>query len=98
MIEHIAITVSVKEDEWFDVGAWCYKNFDILSGVSFLPHSDHSYQQAPYQECSKETYDKLKEVMPDVNWELFNSYEKEDNTTGTQTLSCTGSSCEIVDL
>ena len=93
-----SITVSVQEDEWFEVGAWCYKNFNILSGVSFLPHSDHNYQQAPYQECSKETYEELKKHMPDVDWELFSTYEKEDNTTGTQTLSCTGSSCELVDL
>ena len=94
-----SVTVSVKEDEWFEVGAWCYKNFDILSGVSFLPHSDHSYQQAPYQECSKEDYEELLSKMPKgFDWSELSNYEAEDNTTGTQTLACSGNSCELVDL
>ena len=94
-----SVTVSVKEHEWMDVGAWVYKHFDEVSGVSFLPYSDHSYRQAPYQDCTKDEYKELVKKMPkDVNWEELSDYEKEDNTTGSQTLACSGGACEIVDL
>ena len=94
-----SVTISVKEHEWMDVGAWVYKHFDEVSGVSFLPHSDHIYRQAPYQDCTKEEYQELLKKMPtDVDWSELSTYECEDNTTGSQTYACVGSSCEIVDL
>jgi len=94
-----SITVTVKEHEWMDVGAWVYEHFDEVSGVSFLPHSDHSYRQAPYQDCTEEEYTKLYKSMPvGVDWTELSNYEKEDNTAGSQTMACSGNSCEIVDL
>ena len=94
-----SITITVKEDEWFEVGAWVYSNFDEVCGVSFLPFSDHSYKQAPYQDCSESDYkDAIKKMPKDIKWNDLSSYEKEDNTSGTQTLACSGGSCEIVDL
>ena len=95
-----SITVSVKEDEWMEVGAWVYKHFDEVSGISFLPHSDHSYKQAPYQEVSKEEYEDLLSRMPkEIRWEDLSFYETEDGTSGTQTLACTSDgNCEIVDI
>lgn len=94
-----SITVSVREDEWPEVGGWVYKNFDILSGVSFLPHSDHTYQQAPYQEVSEDKYNEMKAEMPEkIRWEDLSHYEQEDNTTGLQTLACSADGCEIVDI
>jgi ribonucleoside-diphosphate reductase alpha chain len=94
-----SITITVREHEWMEVGAWVYKHFDEISGISFLPHSDHSYKQAPYQDCSKEQYEALCEKMPkDVDWSLLKNYEREDSTKGTQTYACTGDKCEIVDL
>jgi ribonucleoside-diphosphate reductase alpha chain len=94
-----SVTISVKDSEWVDVGAFVYKHFDEMSGVSFLPHSDHTYQQAPYQDCSKSEYEELLAQMPnEINWSLLADYEQEDNTSGSQTMACTGDSCEIVDL
>lgn len=94
-----SVTISVKEHEWMDVGAWVYKHFDEVSGVSFLPHIDHIYRQAPYQDCTKEEYQELLKKMPtNIDWSELSSYECEDNTTGTQTYACAGGSCEIVDL
>jgi len=93
-----SITVTVKEHEWMEVGAWVYKHFDEVSGISFLPHSDHTYQQAPYQDCTKEEYEALLSKMPVVNWGDLIKYEKEDNTAGTQTYACSGDKCELVDL
>ena len=94
-----SITITVKEDEWLEVGAWVYRNFDEVSGISFLPHSDHSYKQAPYQECSKEEYLNLVNKMPqNIEWNDLCLFEKEDFTAGSGTLACSGSSCEIVDL
>lgn len=90
-----SVTISVKDNEWMDVGAWVYKHFDEVSGVSFLPFSDHTYQQAPYEDITKEQYEELLAKMPtDINWSDF--MENEDNTTGQQTLACTAGSCEIV--
>jgi len=94
-----SVTINVREHEWMKVGAWCYDNFDILSGVSFLPHSDHSYQQAPYQEITKEEYEVALEAMPKgVDWSGLDAYEDADNTVGSQTLACSGGVCEVVDL
>ena len=92
-------TVSVRESEWMQVGAWVYKHFNEVSGVSFLPHSDHTYQQAPYQDVDEKKYkEALKEMPRDVNFEKLSEYEDEDNTTGTQELSCTAGACELVDI
>jgi ribonucleoside-diphosphate reductase alpha chain len=94
-----SITITVREHEWLDVGAWVYNHIDSISGISFLPHSDHSYQQAPYQDCTKEQYEAMVAKMPkNVDWSLLSNYEKEDNTAGTQTFACSAGSCEIVDL
>ena len=94
-----SVTINVKSDEWFEVGAFVYKYFDEMSGVSFLPFNEHTYQQAPYQDCDKETYDALLETMPAaIDWSKLSDYEQEDNTAGSQTLACSGDSCEIVDL
>ena len=94
-----SVTVNIKEDEWLDVGAWVYNNFDSIGGVSFLPASEHSYRQAPYQEITKEEYDEAVARMPTrIPWESLPLYELEDTTTGTQDLACTAGACEIVDL
>ena len=82
-----------------EVGAWVWNHLDEISGISFLPFSDHVYKQAPYQDIDGETYIKELENLPQsVNWEELANYEKEDNTSGTQTYACSGDSCEVVDL
>lgn len=92
-----SITVSVKEEEWPEVGAWVYNHFDEMSGVSFLPFSDHVYKQAPYQDCTKEEYEALAAKMPkNVDWSKLADYEKRDTTTGSQELACVAGACEIV--
>lgn len=89
-----SVTITVKDDEWPEVGAWVWKHFDEISGVSFLPHSNHTYQQAPYEDITKEQYEELiKDIPTNISWEDFVEYD--DNTEGTQTLACTGGSCEI---
>jgi ribonucleoside-triphosphate reductase (thioredoxin) len=94
-----SITVSVKEDEWMEVGAWVYKHFDEVSGISFLPYSEHSYVQAPYQEITKDEYVELESKMPkNIDWTALSLYELEDTTTGTQALACVSGECEIVDI
>ena len=95
-----SITVSVKEDEWMEVGSWVYKNFDEVSGISFLPHSDHSYKQAPYQEVTKEEYEELLSKMPkEIRWQDLSFYETEDGTSTNATLACTSDgNCELVDI
>ena len=94
-----SVTINVKKDEWVEVGAFVYKHFDEMSGVSFLPYNEHTYQQAPYQEIGKSEYENLLSVMPKtIDWAKLADYEKEDNTSGSQTLACSGDSCEIVDL
>ena len=94
-----SVTISVRDNEWVEVGAFVYKHFDEMSGVSFLPHSDHTYQQAPYQDCGKSEYEAMLELMPEsIDWSKLTDYEAEDNTSGMQTLACSGDSCEIVDL
>ncbi len=92
-----SITVYVKEEEWLQVGAWVYENFDVMSGVSFLPHSDHSYKQAPYQEVDKKTYEEwLAKTPRNINWMDLTNYEKEDTTTSSKELACTAGACEVV--
>jgi len=94
-----SVTISVRDHEWMEVGAFVYKYFDEMSGVSFLPHSDHTYQQAPYQDCTKEDYEELLAIMPKaIDWSELSEYENEDNTAGSQTMACSGDTCELVDL
>ena len=94
-----SVTINVKADEWFEVGAFVYKHFDEMSGVSFLPFNEHTYQQAPYQECLATDYHILLDQMPDnIDWDKLADYEKEDNTSGMQTMACTGDVCEMVDI
>jgi ribonucleoside-diphosphate reductase alpha chain len=91
-----SVTVSVKEHEWPEVGAWVWKHFDEMSGVSFLPFSEHVYQQAPYQDCDVETYEALKIKMPkDIDWKMLAKYETQDMTVGSQELACVAGGCEI---
>ena len=94
-----SVTITVKEEEWIEVGAWVYKNFDMISGISFLPYSDHSYKQAPYQECTEKEYQEMLKKMPkDIDWNELSKYELNDNTRGSQEYACTGDKCEIVDI
>jgi ribonucleoside-diphosphate reductase alpha chain len=94
-----SVTISVREEEWMEVGAFVYKYFDEMSGVSFLPHSEHTYQQAPYQEVDKEAYNVLLKSMPKrIDWAGLSEYEKDDNTVAMQTMACSGDVCEIVDI
>ncbi len=95
-----SITVTVKEHEWMEVGAWVYENFDVASGVSFLPHSDHTYQQAPYQDIEPDEYLEWKQRMEvvHIDWNNLAEFEKEDNTSGSQELACSSGVCEVVDL
>ena len=94
-----SVTISVRDDEWLTVGAFVYEHFDEMSGVSFLPHSDHTYQQAPYQDCTRDEYKALLKSMPkQINWDALSEYEQEDNTVAMQTMACSGDVCEIVDL
>lgn len=92
-----SVTIYVKEHEWMSVGAWVYENFDYMSGVSFLPHSEHIYQQAPYQDTDKKGYEAFSKQMPkSVDWSLLSEYETEDRTVGSQELACTAGGCEII--
>ena len=94
-----SVTISVKEHEWMDVGSWVYEHFDEVSGISFLPFSEHTYKQAPYQDIDEETYNELLTQMPkSVNWEKLREFEKEDTTSGGRELACTAGVCEVVDL
>ena len=94
-----SVTISVKENEWMTVGAWVYENFDYMSGVSFLPFSEHTYKQAPYQDIEKKDYDELLKLMPkNVDWSKLSEYERSDMTVGSQELACTAGVCEVVDL
>jgi len=90
-----SVTIYVEEDEWMDVGAWVYENFDYMSGVSFLPKSDHVYQQAPYEEISEEEYNRLTNNKIELSWDSLSKYEKEDMTTGSQEYACVSGACEI---
>ena len=95
-----SVTVSIKEDEWVNTAAWVYENFDDISGISFLPFSDHTYRQAPYQDCTEKEYKELLDQMPkDVNWASLADYETQDYTSASQEFACTSEKgCEIVDI
>jgi ribonucleoside-triphosphate reductase (thioredoxin) len=94
-----SVTINVKKDEWFEVGTFVYEHFDEMSGVSFLPYNEHTYQQAPYQEIDKEEYKNILVTMPKtIDWSRLSEYEKEDTTTSSQTMACTGDVCEVVDI
>jgi len=94
-----SVTVNIAEDEWLEVGAWVYKNFDAIGGISFLPASEHSYKQAPYQEITKEEHEEAFAKMPkNIPWQSLPLYELEDTTTGTQDLACVAGACEVVDI
>ena len=94
-----SVTVSVKENEWMDVGAWVYKNFDEVSGISFLPFSEHTYKQAPYQDIDEKEYETLAKAMPtNIDWNKLKDFEKEDTTNGSKELACTAGVCEVVDI
>ena len=94
-----SVTINVKADEWMDVGAFVYKNFDEMSGVSFLPYSEHTYQQAPYTECTADEFMDMIDASPvSIDWAKLSEYELEDNTSGSQTLACSGDVCEMVDI
>ena len=89
-------TVYYKEEEFLGIGDWIYRNFDSISGVSFMPQTDHVYNQAPYQDIYEVEYNKAVRDFPVIDWDAFEAYENEDNTTGAQTMACTGDKCEIV--
>jgi ribonucleoside-diphosphate reductase alpha chain len=92
-----SITVNVREDEWIEVATWVYKNWDLVGGISFLPYSEHTYQQAPYQDTDESGYNQFVADMPDeIDWSLMSMYEKEDNTSSSQTLACVSGSCDLV--
>ncbi len=94
-----SVTISVKEEEWMDVGSWVYEHFDEVSGISFLPFSEHTYKQAPYQDCTKEEYEEMKAQMPtSIYWSKLQDFEKEDTTSGGRELACTAGVCEVVDI
>jgi ribonucleoside-diphosphate reductase alpha chain len=89
-----SVTISVKDEEWMAVGAWVYEHFDEMSGVSFLPFSDHTYQQAPYEDITKEQYEEMVKIMPkEIDWNEM--IEIDDNTEGAQQLACVSGQCEI---
>ncbi len=92
-----SVTITVRDEEWMEVGAWVYKHFDEVSGISFLPHSDHTYAQAPYQDLTEQEYKEwvAENPLPSVDWAELSEYEKEDNTVSSQTLACTGANCEL---
>jgi ribonucleoside-triphosphate reductase (thioredoxin) len=94
-----SVTISVKENEWMSVGSWVYEHFDEVSGISFLPFSEHTYQQAPYQDIDEDNYKEFLTKMPkNVDWSLLQEFEKEDTTSGGRELACTAGVCEIVDI
>jgi ribonucleoside-diphosphate reductase alpha chain len=91
-------TIQVKEDEWVGVFSWMYNEWDSICGIALLPYSEHTYQQAPYQEISKEEYEEAMAEMPSIDWWVLGDYEVEDGTTGQHDLACSGGVCEVVDI
>ena len=92
-----SVTISVKEDEWVDVAAWVFENFDSISGISFLPFSEHVYRQAPYQDCTEEEYNEALGNMPkNVDWAELSKYESQDYTVSSQELACVAGGCEVI--
>ena len=95
--EHnVSITVYVKDHEWLGVGDWVYRNFDYIAGVSFLPHSDHAYKQAPYTECTEQEYLDLLSRMPVFDWDKLSNFEKDDSTINVKELACSAGHCEVL--
>lgn len=95
--EHnVSITVYVKDHEWLGVGDWVYTHFDKIAGVSFLPHSDHSYRQAPYTECTQQEYEQLLAQMPEFDWDTLSHFESDDSTVNTKELACSAGMCELL--
>jgi ribonucleoside-diphosphate reductase alpha chain len=94
-----SITITVREHEWMEVGAFVYRHFDEISGISFLPMDLGTYRQAPYQDCTKAQYEDLLAKMPTgVDWATLKQYEKQDNTASSQSFACSAGSCELVDI
>jgi ribonucleoside-triphosphate reductase len=94
-----SVTISVREEEWIGVADWVYDNWEDVGGISFLPYSDHSYRQAPYEDCTEADFHLMKAEMPEsIDWSMLSAYEFEDTTTGSQTLSCSAGNCEVVDI
>jgi ribonucleoside-diphosphate reductase alpha chain len=91
----VSVTITVKEPEWMQVGSWIWDNFDTTAGMSFLPHSEHTYRQAPYQECDEATYTAAAARMPKINWKKLRRYETSDMTSGAKELACSAGGCEI---
>jgi ribonucleoside-diphosphate reductase alpha chain len=91
-----SITITVREEEWLEVGAWVFNNFKTMSGVSFLPHTDHSYKQAPYEDCDKKTFNKLTNMICEADWSTLTQYEEEDYTVASQELACSAGFCEVL--
>jgi ribonucleoside-diphosphate reductase alpha chain len=95
--EHnVSVTVYVKDHEWLGIGDWVYRHFDKIAGVSFLPHSEHSYQQAPYQECSEAEYEALLARMPAFDWDALSQFEKDDQSISVRELACSAGVCEVL--
>jgi ribonucleoside-diphosphate reductase alpha chain len=95
-----SITVSVRDEEWMEVGSWVWDHFDEVSGISFLPYSDHTYKQAPYQDATEQEYlDAVAKMPEEIHWSMLTLYETEDSTTGSQNLACSADAgCEVVDI
>jgi hypothetical protein len=91
-----SITIYVRDEEWIKVGTWVYDNFDKLIAVSFLPYDGGNYEQAPYEELTREEYDRLVKETPRIDYTQLSKYELEDQTTGAQQLACGGGGCEII--
>ena len=91
----VSVTINVREFEWMKTGSWVWDNFDTTSGISFLPHSEHVYKQAPYQECTEAEYLAAKAKMPKINWKKLRRYETSDMTSGAKELACSAGGCEI---
>ncbi len=89
------MTVYVRDDEWFEVGNWVYKNWDIINGVSFLPYDGGHYELAPYEEIDVHSYERLIKDLPRIVYSELAKYEFEDNTQGKQELACSGDKCDI---
>ena len=92
----VSATIYVNADEWFKIGNFVYENFDDIVGVSFLPKNDHIYQLAPYEEIDEATYNSMAKVFPKIDYSQLSRFETEDQTTGAQTVACSGDSCEII--
>lgn len=94
-----SVTINYTDDSFMDIGQWVFNNWDWVSGISFLPHTDHVYEQAPFEEISEEAYlESIKQVPNDIDWSRLSSYEVEDTTVNSHSLACTGGACELVDL